>query len=167
MSKYQFNTEHWPIVAVELGETTTDEEHDEIFRRWEVVFARRERFVGITDTRRVRDIGSAQATRAHRGVDGIGRGGRRALLARSRRRRRQRAGARGAHGHRVDLPVAGPERYVATVPAAWDFCIANLRAAGTSTCLPPWWRTARRNRRPDGEARSSIGNATPPLPELR
>ncbi len=135
MSKYQFNTEHWPIVSVELGESTTDAEHDEIFRRWEAIFARRERFAGITDTRRVRDVGSAkQRARVAEWTKSVG-----------------SVVARYSLGHAVVVDSAlvrgaltaigwvhrspAPERYVGTVPAAWDYCLGNLKAAGID--VPP------------------------------
>ena len=135
MSKYQFSTEHWPIVVVALGETTTDDEHAAIFRRWEAVFARCERFVGITDTRHVRDVGSAKQrariaewTRSVEGVVAQYSLGHAVIINSALVR-----GALTAIGWIHRSPV--PERYVGTVLEAWDYCLGNLRAAGIA--VPP------------------------------
>jgi hypothetical protein len=135
MSKYQFDTSHWPIVVVAFGARTTDEDHAAIFRCWEAVFARRERFVGISDLRGVCDVGSAKQRASiaawMRSVEGpltrysLGH----AAIVHSALVR----GALTAVGWIHRSPV--PERYVGTVLEAWDYALGNLRAAAIA--VPP------------------------------
>jgi hypothetical protein len=130
MIKKQFSLDHWPIVVVEMGESPTDAEHEAIFRSWEAVFARHEKFVGLTDTRRVRNVGSAKQ---------------RARIAEWARSIAEPV-SRYSLGHAIIVDSAlvrgaltaigwvhrspAPEKYVGTPLAAWDYCIGNLRAAG-------------------------------------
>src|SRR6185312_5257775 len=88
------------------------------------------KFVGITDTRRVRDVGSAgqrarvaEWARSVSGVVALYSLGHAVIVSSALVR-----GALTAIGWVHRSPA--PERYVATAREAWDYCLGNLRVAG-------------------------------------
>ena len=50
-----FETRHWPLIVVTLHTLLSDEDLKALFAQWEAVFARREKFVALTDARRVKE----------------------------------------------------------------------------------------------------------------
>jgi hypothetical protein len=130
MSLYLFTTEHWPIVVLTCGETTTDEEQEAMFRDWEKVFARREPYACITDTRKVCDPGTAKSrARVAEWSKSVAPEVKRyslghALVVNSALVR----GALTAINWVHKTPV--PEGSFGTMVEAWDFCLSNLSAGG-------------------------------------
>ena len=127
--KFQLNLELWPLIVLVADDDPSDEDIDAMFRQYEAVFARKERFAALTDARRVRKIPDA-------------------IL-------RARIGA-WAHamepmlsfsvGHATVLTnplargvmtaiswfykVKAPQAYFGTMLEACDWCIGHLRASG-------------------------------------
>jgi hypothetical protein len=126
MSGYLFTTERWPLIVVTLAAAPTDEEHDQLFRDWEGVLARREKFAAITDLRSVRSVGGARQ---------------RARIAEWTRSVEQ-AVARYSLGHATVIKSAlvrgaltaiswlhqspAPQTYVATMLEGCDYCVEKL-----------------------------------------
>jgi hypothetical protein len=127
---FELITTHFPLVVTRTFRALSDEEHEDFFRAYAAVYARRERFVALTDLRRFAGAPTA--------------------------RQRQRMGlwyketkpllTEYSLGHAVVLTspimrgamtalrwiVAAevPEVYVPTFDVALDFCVERLRLAG-------------------------------------
>jgi hypothetical protein len=130
IQKFHLSLERWPLLVLIADDDPTDEDIDGMFRQYEAVFARKERFAALTDARRVRKIPNAimrakigawvqnkaplvlEFSVGHATVitNPIARGGMTAIN----------------WLHKATVPQA----YFGTMLGACDWCIGQLRAGG-------------------------------------
>ena len=127
---FEISTAEFPIVVVRTFRAMSDEDHEEFFRAFAAVYARRERFATITDLRQFAGVPTAKQrqrmaawyneTKPLLKRYSLGH----ALVLNS-------AIMRGAMtALRWIVPAEVPEVYLPTVDLAREFCVERLRLAG-------------------------------------
>ena len=60
MHSFRFNTDHFPLVLVTLGQNLAEDEQEAMFTLWEGLIARGQTMVALTDARALRSMGTAK-----------------------------------------------------------------------------------------------------------